>query len=195
MQNTVKQVIVENNITNNKELANAMGYKTLETTSARNGYPENTETVIIANSITELNAIKTELKNAGYYVSCLQLHRRDGWNLWHRQIIPFFELEHFFFNANCFIDVEPNLSEDDLLDTIFEYVVGDNSPDNYAMLKAWTERIEDYAAEIGELTQKTRFYINESNLSIEYSVADNDIAFSNDSHNFQLAITVDLNQE
>ena len=195
MQNTVKQVIVKNNITNNQQLAEVMGYQTVETTTARNGYPENTETVITANSISELNAIKTNLTKEGFYVSCLQLHRRDGWGLWHRSNIPFFELGHFLEGANYFIDVEPNLTEDDLFEILFEEVTGNCAPDNYPMLKAWAERIEAYASEIGTVNHKTRFYLNEADQSIEYSVSEDASAYSNDTHNYCLAITVDLNQE
>jgi hypothetical protein len=59
--------------------------KQVDTTSEWNGYPSNLRVMYTADTMAELRDLYKAAKAEGHEVNVWELHRQDGWRLWHRQ--------------------------------------------------------------------------------------------------------------
>lgn len=187
-----KELVAE--CTRNAALAYKLGLRHVSTTSESNGYPSNVDGAIISDSIQELIDTGTKLMELGFHVDWLYLHKKDGWDLWHRTSVGYFELGCFakVDDQDFYFDYDPEWSEYEAKEAIFEEIVKSDTPDNYGMLCHWVERVDNYYQEMKFATVKTRFFLDAVNdLTIEYSVSDDQANYSNDTHNYQLGIAIE----
>ena len=114
----------------------------VETTTGSNGYPQNLSYVYYCDSRNEMKEIISELVAEGYEVNELFLRRRNGQQLWNRDncIHNNVNLGHAS-EQDWYMHLDMNDTEENLRDTIFDFLIGDD---------------EDYIEDIGRKEVKRR---------------------------------------
>jgi len=177
-------------------IAEALQLDYAETTIGMNGYPKNIKCAIISDSIKELNNLTEYLEKLGFEVEKLELHKKDGWSLYNRTSICRFEAGQYQIvnDQDTFFDFDPEWTEEEAKQKLFEFVVGESPADNFAMFEHWYNSINDLYNEMSRVETETRFFLDaNNNYAIEYSVSKDSACYSYDTHNYQLAIMVTFN--
>lgn len=196
MEKLTKEQITE--LGHNAQLADALGLEYVETTTGTNGYPRNLKHAIVSGSIRELNELSDYLESLGFEVDKLELHRRDGWGLWERSSIPFFEEGVYLIadEQDFTFDYDPDWTEEEAKDELCEFICGDSPVDNHAKLVMWLNKIDAYYEEMSSYDEPTTFFLDGVNdMSIMYGISKDNAGYSYDTHHKQLAIHVNFNQE
>jgi hypothetical protein len=162
------------------EIADIEGLEYIETTSGTNGYPQNIQGAIVGfDNWEQLEEVATK-----YKLNPINLHKRDGWQLYERQGIA---TEPFKNSSNDYGD---DYFECDDADAYQKQVMEDVFP--YLELSTF-EDIENWVKEIKEvynelltcgddevvITYQGRFYEKINKLSIN---------FSHDTHNYIIGL-------
>lgn len=194
-KNITKQKIEELNITDNSDLAQTFNLDYEETTTGRNGYPENINWAITSSSISELIELKEHLEGQGYKVEELELHKKDGWSLWSRGN-DILKLGKYTIakDTDYVVKLDMNEDEGDIKNDILETLFGD--PDlleieSFEDLERIVKSVNDFFSEIeSEEGNITVFYSPDNNYAIDYVVSEDTNGYSYDSNYYKLAIRV-----
>lgn len=162
------------------EIADIEGLRYVETTSGTNGYPENIQDAIVGFD----NWQQLEKVAEKYKLEAINLHKRDGWQLYERQGIA---TEPFINGSNDYGD---DYFECDDADTYQEQVMEDVFPylelSTFEDVEKWVKEIKEVYNELltcGEneivITYQGRFFekINEVSMN-----------FSHDTHNYIIGL-------
>lgn len=206
MENITKQEIEKLEIANNADFAQTFNFDYEETTTGRNGYPENLNWAITSDSITELIELKEQLESQGYEVEELELHKKAGWSLWSR-IEAFLEIGKYTIAKDTDFTLSLDMSKDEevLKNEIFETLFGSSylseiiEDYGFVKLEEIVKTVNDFFEEIeSEEGEITVFYRPDNDYSIEYIVSEDTNGYSYDSNYYKLAIRVfdfDLNEK
>jgi hypothetical protein len=189
-----KQDILENNST--QELSSLIGLNYLNTTTGSNGYPQNTNYAIIADTITELEEVAEKLESLGCSISKLELTKRDGWSFWNRSSLDFSKghYHNYVSDQDYTVDIDcDEMDEDEIKQELFNVIVGDGSAiEDYERLSHYSNIINNLFDEIEYSEGNRRFFLDANNdYSIDYSVSDEDTGYNYDTRHYQLAIAID----
>jgi hypothetical protein len=177
------------------------GLFAVETTSEANGYPANLRQALTFDTITDLLVCSDELTKSGHSVTELLLHKRDGWQLWHRRATS---IDHRMFRKATDSEsvLEVNISDDDN-EVAFDLIAqGRTFTDLEEMRRAidnvetFKDELENILSEVEDkgLTEATVFY-DPNNYAIRYWADNETIGYSHDTHTYQVALMVDWKEE
>lgn len=197
---------MKNEFENIYEVAEYFELDTVETTSEGNGYPSNLKLALTFDSITRLKEVASALSSKkGYDVSEVELHKKDGWQLWSRSNTPI--RLGMYTKANDLNNVAYLNAQSEMLeDAIYQAVVGNDFIDDFdfddevsefdrlfkwmeakrEIMAKWISEIEKYEGDI------TIFYDVEQNYEIDYIVSDEATGYSYDTHNYQCGLIIDF---
>lgn len=195
-QELTKQDILDNNSI--QELSGLIGMDYLNTTTGMNGYPQNTNYAIIADTITELEELAKKLKTLDCNVLKLELTKKDGWSLWNRYRLDFAKGQYYkqVSDQDYTIDIDCEMDDYQIKQELFDIIVGDSSAvEDYSKLAYYHSVIENLFNEIKCLEGSRRFFIDANNWCVDYSISEEDAGYSFDTRHYQLAISIDFPEQ
>lgn len=206
--NITKSDIKANQIESTVELADFYNLDYVETSSESNGYPNNLEWAIIADTISELLEIKEQLKNAGFNVQEYFLHKKNGWQLWSRQN-TYLEKGQMTIASDSDWYWDFDMTD---LDEVKKEVYEMFWCDEEQMKEIANEQVEDGIYDtlkeaLNEYAEQVQFFINQlpkdggqirvfydpnQDYAIDYIVTEESTYYYNDTNHYRLAIAVDF---
>lgn len=199
-----RKEIEKNYITNNAELAQLFGLDYQETTIGANGYPSGLNWAITSDSIQKLINLKEQLQKEGYEVEELELHARDGWNLWNRRnayLRTGIYTQQNDSDYAMMLDMSNEVAElkKEIFNTFYGNIENIDFIEEFNELELMVKSVNDFYEEIQhEEGKSTIFYSPNAPYSygIDYIVSDDTAGYSYDTHSYQLAIrVVDLEEK
>ena len=195
IKNVKREILKSLDITTNSELAQTFYFDYEETTTGRNGYPENLNWVLTSDSISELIELKKQLEIQGYEVEELELHKKAGWSLWSRGN-DILKLGKYTIakDTDYSIKLDMNEDEEDIKNNILETLFGTTDLleiESFEDLEMIVKNVNDFFSEIeNEEGTVTVFYSPDNDYSIEYVVSEDTNGYTYDSNYYKLAIRV-----
>lgn len=180
------------NCGSNSELATLLGLSYEDTTIGMNGYPECVNQAIVSGSIIELDQLADKLEALGFDVERLELHKRDGWHLWNRTSMPFFQQGQYQ-NANerdFTFDYKAEWDDEKAKENIFQAFFSERDPESFGEMEAIIAEVNEYYEEMSNYDEDTRFFFSETDMSIMYGISSDAAGYSYDTHSYQLAIRI-----
>lgn len=169
-----------------EQVAYICGLNVVETTTGRNGYPQNIKKAIIGFNYDEWKYAESIADKYGLRITTL--HKRDGWQLWERNgdttIEPLKPTEEWYGDNY-------RLYEGEDTDTWFEDVVKPHL-DN---MMNWAD-LEDYFEEAKQVYEKimladdTEWVVTRDDLYYE-TISKESMSWSHDTHNYVIALMED----
>lgn len=168
--------------------------ETVETTSEGNGYPRHLRMAYTAESMAELRAAKEQAEAEGCKVEVVQLHRQDGWALWHRWNYLHGLGDEAWMGCNdrdWTVDIEQGA---DLLGLAFEIVCGMGyEVQDVADLLEKAETVEELAGELPdpddlEKGEKVRVWLDGA--QVLYTVRTGQNGYCYDTHHRRTALLI-----
>lgn len=192
-------------MTNNQktfEYSEANELKYEETTDKSNGYPSNLRYALTFESISELESHAKQLWEQGHDPQRVMLHRKDGWNLWHRQGAG---VHKGMFRKSTDSEWTTEVDMQDNADEVaFRVVAEGREFDPIEDLQKTTEQclsfrneIEDILSELEDNNQQsaTVFYDPDQDYRIDYYATDETTGYSYDTHQYQVGLIVNWKDE
>jgi len=176
----------------------------VETTTESNGYPSNLRFVLTFDKISDLEFHAERLREQGHDYQRLMLHRKDGWQLWHRFGA---DVRKGMFRIPTAGD---SITEVDIKDTAdeiaFRVIAEGREFDTLQDLQKTTDQCTDFRNDIEEILlnlksigneqpSATVFYDPDQNYRIDYYATDETTGYYYDTHQYQVALLVDFKDE
>jgi hypothetical protein len=194
---------MKNEFEDTQEIAEYFELETIETTAEYNGYPRNLKWVLIFDSISKLKEIKEKL-DKDYFVSEIELHSKDGQQLWGRRN-TIVELGMYCKSNDdeytTDIDADSDSLEEDIFNAFQENIIFDNYDyDDYDSIKELIKNLEKRNEMIQEWVKEievldgivTVFYDPYPDNSIDYIVSQESTSYSYNTHNYQCGLIVEF---
>lgn len=166
----------------NSEVAKQLCLDYEDTTIERNGYPRNINQMIVSGSIETLNNLADKLVSLGFDVEKYELHKKDGWHIWNRTSIAFFDKGNYQIvnDQDYTFDYDPAWTEAEAKKNISEDIT------------ECIDMIEILYKEMSYAKKPTKYFLDENNnYAIEYGVCEDQANYSYDTNHYQLAIRIE----
>lgn len=170
--------------------------KRVETTIGRNGYPQKLQYAYYCDSKEEMKHIVEELKSEGENVEELFIHKKNGWNLWCREI-----LIHDCINlglvgdSDSAIYLDMDKEEEEIKEDIFLSLIGDDEDFIADVGREFCDKkVDSFYSDIKNYKNKGEvvvFYDANNEDYVEYVITDDTSGYHDgDVTTYQMAFTV-----
>lgn len=167
----------------------------VDTTSSNDGYPRHLRVAFTADTMAELREAKEEAEANGCTVEVVQLHRRDGWALWHRS--NDYDLNDDRWMGESERDWTINVTKDSDRDQeAFEAICGTGyEPEDAADLLSKAAAVKALALELAdpdgmEDGEVVKHFLDSNGWGINYTVRTGQNGYAYDTHHYCTALII-----
>ena len=182
-----------------EDYADQAGIGTAETTSQRNGFPSHLKLALTDfESISEYERIRDELIEQGHGVKEIELHRRDGWDLWGRSPVNVRNGMYATPNDDDTYIIISSWSEESIDDVVFDSFIRDMEFETLQDFKRGIKIFETLTNECNQVIREDAvvLFLNPDNdYAVERIISEQDTGYSYDTHNYKLGLIVEWKGE
>ena len=166
------------------ELSELTGLDYVETTEGLNGYPKNIKKVLDASALSNFKEVEEIAEK--YTLEIIEIHRKDGWQLWESKgwINKAFEITSEDYGDN-YATLDKMTEDEFLEDEIKPYL---NNFDNVEELENFVNVKKEVWEEVENMEDNETVVTNYG--GYYETVNKNPLSWSHDTHNYKVALTI-----